>query len=491
MKRTLIVLVLFIFSLTSIANADFGTFSIPSPDGAMYLGDGYNSLQDNYVYDNNCLEFPNGAIETTDGVSSMSYYCFVNSKKELEDNFKNNFSGSGDLTLPTFTAKSSLTKEIVNETKFISDKITIIAFWRQEDKKVYSNGLPQIKTDVIDLLQSNPLQFFKLYGDKYVSGVTLGKMFYIVYQADTSNVATSSKSTVKRAVELSFNKILGANLSSSQESFVSEKLSNVTIISRTYAYGINNLTGVYSPSDFNNLVSRVSGSQSAVITKELKDFSYTTNYPGYSENFSEYLNMAREWEKHYHLLEYIQTNPRISSGLRTDCNLSMIDITNQLTHIYSQDETSRYPIGELSVFNYLYNRYLTEMNIVQRWYNMPEVIMINNNVNIISKDFDFSSIGDIEVLKIQADCVCKLPFRLKISLYINKDGNLADFCETVVTNTSIVNLYEGVKFHDKFTIRYNSNIPVNDFGVTPPILIIKCSYKERITDLIWLHVNGY
>lgn len=314
----MIIVCLAFFGYGYATNADvFSINSVVSTDGVKYLGTGYNSVRDSFIYDNMCLEFDNGSLEAQDGVSSTSYYSFVNSKKELQEKFTYNFSGNLGITTPNFTASSSLTQEIINNTSFTSDKITIIAYWKQEDKKIYSNGLPRINDYALSILKNDPKQFHDLYGDKYINGVTLGKMFYIIYQADTTNLSSDSKNSVKAALEFSFNKILGAKLTASQETFVSQKLSNVSISSFTYAYGINNLTGIYSANDFQNVVQKINSTQSAIIARELKNYTFTNNSSGFLfYDISEYVKMANAWKKHYSLLNYIYSSPRINVSLK-------------------------------------------------------------------------------------------------------------------------------------------------------------------------------
>lgn len=472
---------------------------VVSQDGVKYLGTGYNAVQDCFIYDNMALEYTNGALESQDGVSSTSYYSFVESKKELTEKFTYNFSGHLGITLPIFTASTDLTREIVNNTSFTSDKITIIAYWKQVDKKIHTNGLPRLSDSALSILSNSPLEFHKLYGDKYVKGVTLGKMFYIVYQADTTNLSSDSKNSVKAALEFSFNKILGAKLTTSQETFISQKLSNVSISSFTYAYGINNLTGIYSTADFQNVVQKINSTQSAVIARELEDYSLTANSAGYSfYNVSEYANMANAWRKHYSMLNYIYSSPRIGTALKMNSLSAINDVSDQLNRVYTFDSTAKYPDTEINTYNTIYNSYISQMNLTPRWYTMPDKsIPANGNT-----DLDFSCLGDVEVLMIEAQCPALsifptsflgIPINLtfNIKLYINKDGNLSNIKSTTLSISSPnQTLYQGVKFADKFRV---TSIYTGGGGVTfssNPI-IIKSSFKEKMTDLIWLYVNGY
>ena len=453
---------------------------------------GFNSVTQNFIYDQVGLEFPNGALETADGVNSVSYYDFVNSKKELEDNFTYNFSRNinGELNLDDlgFTIKSELTRNIVNTTSFTSDTITIVAYWKEEEKKVHSNGLPSIKEDALNLLRDNPKQFFSYYGDKYVSGVTLGRMFYIVYQADVTNVSNSSKTTTKKALELKFKEILGGKLSTAEESFVSQKLTNVHITSKTYTYGISgfvNFFGPYTQEEFNNIKQQITD-QSAVISRDFKDYSYTSNGADYAfVDTTEYEKMANEWIKHYSNLNYIYNNSRISYGLKNNCAFEMSKINDELSRVYSLDETARYPGNEVSIYANLYNTYLDELHITPRWYEIGSYTLKSGEyVNL-----DLLYLGDVEVLKIDAKNSNLLNETNNIYFYINKDGNLSLYNSwTFKGNVNII-LYEGAKFHDVFRVKFTAS----DSYLSSPISQLKVfvSYKEKIIDVIWLYMNGY
>jgi uncharacterized protein YwqG len=493
-KLSIVVLTLLFFVnglAAQVTQAESGAvFALPDMDAVKYLGDGFNTVQKDYAYGNLALEFPNGALVYDDGVSSVSDYCFISSKKELEEKFASSFSGNIGVSFPSVTAKTDVTKLIENSTSFSAEKITIVAYWKQIDKKVYANGLPKLNDTALSVLQSDSKRFMQLYGDRYVSGVTLGKMFYIIYQADTSNVAETNKSSVRTALELSFKKIFGGSLTETQEKFMSEKLSNVSISSKTVAYGISGFTGPYSADDFKNIQYQISQAQSSVIEKTLKDYSYTSNYGGHSFfNSADYYKMANEWEQHLSLLKYITSGSRISSTLKRDCTTAYNNAATQLELVYALDSSARYPNLEKGSFTSLYNRYIAEMQIKPRWLSTP----ISGTYTIgESVDIDLCTIGDVESIKITVDCYnftgetkTTHPGTATIIMYINQDGNL--FEDRRLTFTEVATLYEGIKSDDKYRIYVSSVSNTNPHFKDR--VTVYCQYMERMTDVVWLYLN--
>jgi hypothetical protein len=475
-------------------------FGLPDMDAVKYLGDGFNTVQKDYVYGNLALEFPNGALVYDDGVSSVSDYCFISSKKELEEKFASSFSGNIGVSFPSVTAKTDVTKLIEKSTSFSAEKITIVAYWKQIDKKVYANGLPKLNDTALSVLQSDPKRFMQLYGDRYVSGVTLGKMFYIIYQADTSNVAETNKSSVRTALELSFKKIFGGSLTESQEKFMSEKLSNVSISSKTVAYGISGFTGPYSADDFKNIQYQISQAQSSVIEKTLKDYSYTSNYGGHSFFYSaDYYKMANEWEQHLSLLKYITSSSRISSTLKRDCTTAYNNAAAQLELVYSLENNARYPNSDISTFNVLYNRYVTEMEIRQSWYTYDLNVDVVQNQSI---DLDLSILGDAETIKIEKvgidpntyDSLTVKIFnklRYTINMYYMDGGNLSLFKTVECGYFSNVNLFEGLKTRDKIHLSFSYQFDDIHGTLKKGLMIIRSSYLEKMTDIVWLYLNDH
>jgi hypothetical protein len=183
--------------------------SLIAPAELDLLGSGFNSLKGKFIQDNKCLKYSTNIETEIQGTISDSAYYFVNSKKELEDKFLYSFAPNPGIT-PDITAKSRVTDMIVNKTPFSADKITIVAYWKQEDLKVYSNELPTMFDEGVAILKTKPKKFFETYGDKYVNSVILGKIFFIIYQADISNFSSYSsraKTAIKRALELNLKKI--------------------------------------------------------------------------------------------------------------------------------------------------------------------------------------------------------------------------------------------------------------------------------------------
>jgi hypothetical protein len=456
-------------------------FALPDMDAVKYLGDGFNTVQKDYVYGNLALEFPNGALVYDDGVSSVSDYCFISSKKELEEKFASSFSGNIGVSFPSITAKTDVTKLIENSTSFSAEKITIVAYWKQIDKKVYAYGLPKLNDTALSVLQSDSKRFMQLYGDRYVSGVTLGKMFYIIYQADTSNVAETNKSSVRTALELSFKKIFGGSLTETQEKFMSEKLSNVSISSKTVAYGISGFTGPYSADDFKNIQYQISQAQSSVIEKTLKDYSYTSNYGGHSFfNSADYYKMANEWEQHLSLLKYITSSSRISSTLKRDCTTAYNNAAAQLELVYTLDSGARYPGSDMSTFQALYNRYITEMGIAQRWHTVSQISI--HPLLIKPIDWNFSDLVNVEIIKIE---VSTGDYFADVNMYY-VDGQNTYLYKTVRCEpNSNTTIYEGIKSHDIIKLTVDDT---NAHRFSPDINI-KSSYLEKITDVVWLYLN--
>lgn len=165
---------------------------------ADYLGTGFNSISQTFIEDQNCLKFTRIETESIKRISNTSFYCFVDSKQELADKFLYNFSPNTS-GIPEVTAKSKVTELIVNNTTFSSDKVTLVAYWKQEHRRIFSNDLPTIDFVAQAMLKEDPKGFFRCYGDRYISGLSLGRIFYIIYQADISNYAGYPAREIGRA----------------------------------------------------------------------------------------------------------------------------------------------------------------------------------------------------------------------------------------------------------------------------------------------------
>jgi hypothetical protein len=95
-------------------------------------------------------------------------------------------------------------------------------------------------------------------------------------------------------------------------------------------YGIDNyFFGPYTPEDFQNILQGITG-QTAVIEKELKDYSYTINGADYAFfDTTEYKKMANEWLEHRSNLSYIYENGRISTDLTCSCHAKISRINHE------------------------------------------------------------------------------------------------------------------------------------------------------------------
>lgn len=183
-----------------------------------------------------------------------------------------------------------------------------------------------------------------------------------------------------------------------------------------------------------------------------------------------------------------------------NCLSAINTINTQLSLIYSYASNARYPGAEISTYDTIYNSYISQMNLTPRWYVMPEKSIPANGFT----DIDLSSLGEVETLNIQAQSPAladysSLPpswwsdiFRaitFNIKLYINKDGNLSVYKSTTLSiNSPNQTIYQGIKFTDKFRITSSYSGSVS-FSSNP--IIIKCSFLEKMTDLVWLYVNAY
>lgn len=489
MKRTFVTLNVF-WGLTLFLILTFGSIitvraypkSIIAPIQTNYLGIGFNSLKETFVYDNTCLMFNNAETETIYGVNNTSYYCFVDSKRELEEKFLNNFSYG---PIRNVTAKSRGTELIVNNTIFSSDKITLIAYWKQEDKKIYSEDLPIMNDEALSILKNDSKKFFQLYGDKYVSSVTLGKMLYIVYQADISkysSYSTRNKNAVKQAMELNIRRILGAKLSSREITFINDKLADINITSNTFGNGIADSAGPYSNDDFKKIIKDLNTSQSAVVACELKDYTRAYNCDEDSfYNITDYVAMAREWAKHLSNLNYITSNAKVGFNLVSDCLKETEHVNVQLKLAHSLDNDARFPSDkEIAIINDLYNRYITELQVAPRTYYMPPIEK--------KLDIDLSSLSDVEKVKIY----CNYPKgkrtfgkELMVFLYIvDEAGNWCELKSVPIGKTQIIPLYEGIKFCDKFKIGFS------DPKINKEEVKIMVSFMEKVDDVIWLMINN-
>jgi hypothetical protein len=498
------------------------TKSLISPGEIDILGMGFNSLTRSFISDNKCLKYSNNIDSTLPGIISSTGFYFVDSKKELEDKLFYNFatkSGAPDSTL-----KSGITDSIISNTTFSADKITLIGYWKQEDKKFFSSEIPSMTDEGLSIFKSNPKSFFQTFGDKYVSAVTFGKMFFVIYQADISDFSsysTRAKNAIKRAMELNLKKIFGVRLSAQESAFAGERLGDVNIRSSVYGTNVFTNSGPYSNDDFRDLLRRVNNGPSQMITWELKDYSNIDNRPEEPfYNNTDYLNMANEWNKHLAFMNYIIANSKLSFDLLEQCRSSIDKINEQLSIVRKLDSDARVPsTRENAQFEDLYKRYIQEMKISPKTYILPP--------SSKAMELDLSEINDVETIKIECDIKGKRILfgaynskPIYVVLYIvDEDGNLSEVGTTPVYRTSTATLYDGVKICDKFKIGVldpsskpgdkpdpfatptPTPTPGTGFGGAQrtgvsfggpriPDLKITCSYTEKVNDIIWAYLHN-
>jgi hypothetical protein len=450
-----------------------------------YLGTGFNSLRQEFIYDNTCLTFHNIGTETADRVSTSSYYCFVNSRQELAEKFLTNFAASSGPT-PKSTAVSKATAAIINNTVLSTDKITIIAYWKQEDKRVYSADLPVINNEAMAVLKQSPRTFAKTYGDQYVSAVTIGKIIYLVYQTDISGLASytdRTKNPIKKAMELNIKKILGAKLTVAETDFATSLLSKLDTTIHTYGNDIESFIGPYSADDFQDLLKKISSAPSGVIASELKDYFATANRRGDNFcNMTEYASITKIWNRHLSNLNYILANPRLSLNLAADCRTVARYINSQLELVYSLGSESRLPNSkETDTLNNLYKRYLIELHLTPRTYETPT---IKGNPEI-----DLSKINDVDTIKITyirpRSFIWYLFFRnTKVGLLtLDQYGNWSVLATYKIGRNKTITLYEGTKISNKFLINFSS-----DRIKTSSIKVV-VTFTEKTDDVIWLYLR--
>jgi hypothetical protein len=450
-----------------------------------YLGTGFNSLRQEFIYDNTCLTFRNIGTETADRVSTASYYCFVDSRQELAEKFLANFAANPGPT-PKSTAISKATAAIINNTVFSTDKITIIAYWKQEEKRIYSADLPVISNEALTVLKESPRAFAKTYGDQYVSAVTIGKIIYLVYQADISGLSSytdRTKNPIKKAMELNIKKILGAQLTVPETDFATSLLARINTTIHTYGNDIESFIGPYSADDFQDLLKKISSSPSGVIASELKDYSATANRR--EDNFcnmSEYAAITKIWNNHLSNLNYILANPRLSLELAADCRTVVRYINSHLNLAYSLGSESRLPnFKETATLNNLYKRYLLELRLTPRTYETPT---IKGKAKI-----DLSKINDVDTIKITyirpRSFIWYLFFHnAKVELLVvDQYGNWSVLATHKIGKNKTITLYEGTKISNKFLINFSSN------RIKTSSIKVVVTFTEKTDDVIWLYLR--
>jgi hypothetical protein len=452
-----------------------------------YLGNGFNSVQKEYIYDNKAVEFPTKVLTTAEGVNSFSDCWSVYSDRDLKKKIAASFFGSVSPSCAGVTAITDVTKELIRTIDFSEDKITIVAYWKQIDSEIFSNGLPKLTDAALTVLKSDPKRFARLYGDKYVSGVILGKMFFIVYQADSANYSASSKNAVRYAMELNLKRIMGSGMpTKSMEEFIQKTLSNVNITSRTIAYGPSGVVGPRSEGQFRDIMNQVSNAGSVVIGKTLQDYSYTSNLGRNSLlDISNYDKMAAGWEEHLSYLKYISSSKRISTSLQKACTVACNHILQRLALVYNFANNACGPKPEdISASTTLYNKYLRELEIKQRWYDIPEISALYSR-ETKAIDLNFSDLGDVEALKIEL--ANNGAQTVNLQLYCVDGINSALYKTVECAPASNITIYEGVKFRDHLRLDLRNDPGTADTGTSK--FTVKSSYLEKMTNPIWLYLN--
>ncbi len=495
--------------------------SLISPGEIDILGKGFNSLNRNFVSDNKCLRYSTNIDSSLPGIMNSTAYYFVDSKKELEDKLLTNFASNSGA--PDSTLKSRITDSIISNTSFSADKITLIGYWKQEDKKFFSSELPVMTDEGLSIFKSNPKIFFKTFGDKYVSGVTFGKMFFVIYQADISDFSsysTRAKNAIKRAMELNLKKIFGVRLSAQESAFAGERLGDVNIRSSVFGTNLNNNSGPYTNDDFRDLLKRINVGPPEIITWELKDYTRIDNRPEDPfYNITDYLNMADEWDKHLAFMNYIIANSKLSFDLLSECRSNVDKINEQLAMVRKLEPDARVPsTRENAKFEELYKKYIQEMKISPKTYMLPP--------SSKTLELDLSGINDVESIRIDCDIKGRrILFGSNskptyVVLYIvDEDGNLSEVGTTPVYNSVTATLYDGIKLCDKFKIGVldpksrpgdkpdpwatptptpppgsgtwgTPRTGVYFDGPRTPELKITCSYIEKVNDIIWAYLHN-
>ncbi|MGD8399935.1 MAG: hypothetical protein PVH64_03210 [Bacillota bacterium] len=462
--------------------------SLIASNDTSYLGVSFNSLTRNFIPDNTCLTFRNIGVESADRINASSYYCFVDSRRALEDKFMYNFTSVVGVTVGS-TALSKVTAAIVNDTVFSTDKITLIAYWKQEEKKLFSADLPVMSNEALAVLKDNSRAFFKTYGDKYVSGVSIGKILYLVYQADIANLSSYSartKKPLKEAMELNLKKILGAKLTVAETDFMTTQLAKVTTHIYTYGNNVDPFVGPYTADDFQDVVKKISNEgTSGVISRELRDYSAIINRSNnYFRNIADHRAMSKIWNAHLTNLQFILANPRISFNLSSDCRTKIREVNAHLDLVNSLAGEARLPNSkEQEALETLYKKYIVEMQIMPRTYYLP---IIKGTTKI-----DLRQINDVDTIKIiyyhpPKNLIWYLFLRKTHVglLMLDQNGNWSMVNSRPIGESKTITLYEGIKFCDQLQLTF-SNTRIN----TKKIKVL-VSFTEKIDDVIWVYLRS-
>ncbi|TCL76303.1 hypothetical protein EDC14_100256 [Hydrogenispora ethanolica] len=465
---------LLLLATAGAAHGGYAIRSLYSTFNDDYLGAGFNSISKTFLTDDSCLDFSNIATETVTGTDQSSAYCFVDSQKELDEQFRYHF-GAGNAGPGGMTALSPETGAILRNTSFSADTITLFAYWRKAETRVFSTVPPKISDAAFAVLQTDPRRFFRQYGDQYVSAAILGKIIFLVYQADAATESALARNRIKRAMELKMKQIFGVKLTEAENRFVAATLARVSITRSTYGNGVLNFNGIDSAEDLQRAIAQIA--TVSVIARELRSYSQTSNGAGARfYDSAAYLNTVNQWERGLSNLNYIATNPRLSSKLRSDCQNALNVLNRQLNQFYSSGADLQPP--DRALLEGFYDRYLAEMNIAPRTYQLPA--MENR------KDLDLRGLRAADSLKLEL--VVKQGFfsrlfnrNLSVVLYLmDGKGGWSEYRRIPLPpKPTRFTLYEGTPFRGRLRLAFSKPKLKMDFTVY-------CSYTEQPDDIILL-----
>lgn len=508
MKKVKILLVLLMVFLVMVSwdaafATTFNTRSISSPNGEQYLGEGYDLIKEDFA-GNSCLTFPAGCIETYQQTYSGSSYLFVQSKKELHQTLTSTLTSNVSGGLGDFSASNKLTKKITADTTFGTEKVTIVYYWYAVDKEIYINGRPRMNDDAMALLRTDNRRFHELYGDKYVYGMKLGKEFFIIFQGTMSSETTQSKVEIQDALEVKFKDILSGNVDQAALAEAESKLETVSINSRCYGFGVDNLGSVFSTDDFKKVVAEVTIGEPAVIGQYSKYYQTTvSNDGGYSYlDPQPYLDMKAQWKLHLGNVGYILDNENISSHLQIRCEEARDNITYELDKVLAARSDARYPLT--NEFDGIYNKYLNEFGIVgnnTRWCKIGQLMnKLDSNSASLDISFPLTNIntlrmeGYYEYLYLPQILYLEKYSVTKMELYGLINGSYQLLAVKGMSPKTTVKIFEGATNTTKFRVKIFfevQNIYFHFEPLPPPAdfykITFSCTKKE--TDQIWLYMN--
>lgn len=468
-----------------------------APADPKWVGDGYNSVSKESILQFQALDLPNGAVESADGVRSVSNSFSVNSTYELEKEINQKLSASINGGFSIMSAEVSATQEVTARSQFSRGKSYAFAYWLQIEKKVSISGYPILKEEALTALQSNPREFFTKYGNQYVNNVTLGRMFYIVYEADTSSLSSSQKTDVQYAMSLKAGSYAGMSMDSQQTEYVNSTLSNVKITCYAVAVGIPGFVVVKGMEDIDAMRDNLSEGDPAILAKEYKNFSDLPSFPS-SSTTSFWLKVVNSiarsadvWRQHYSLCDYI-INSTVSSSLKNDCQAFKNDIIiNEFTKHYALD------LGYIPTEYYknrwqnLYLRYMNEMDLGNEGWEwlVYEDVYSNSADGLAIKNFN---LGSVEADQIFVQYSPKKHPSTRFSLYKIQNGS-STLITRIVTSSDgegTWRLYSGISESDQYQFKVEPLEDLSDDSILYPVTL-GVVYQKPIKDAVWLFIKSY